>query len=157
MSSNVSDASEPLVLLHPCTSISFTGVRLTFFAVVAVLIAGAGCGREPTDPSRTNIAGVWQSFDRDLYIRNIRMVLVETRPGLVAGRWAADGKVDNACPPVGPCRDSSNIIGRNEVSQVVLHLLGAGDFVGERPRKDLLRGIIRSQQQNFHVTFTAVP
>ena len=53
-----------------------------------------------------------------------------------------------------PCRDSSVIIGRNEVAQVVLHLLGAGDFVGERPQENLLRGIIRSQQQNFHVTFT---
>ena len=129
-------------------------MRLTFFSLAAGLIAGAGCGREPTDPSRTNIAGVWQSFDRDLYIRNIRMVLVEAQPGLVAGKWTADGKVDNACPPVVPCRDSGNIIGRNEVSQVVLHLLAAGDFVGERPQKDLLRGIIRSQNQNFHVTFT---
>jgi hypothetical protein len=119
-----------------------------------VLIAGAGCGREPTDPSRTNIAGTWQSFDRDLYIRNIRMVLVETQPGVVAGRWTADGRTDNACRPGVPCRDSSIITGRNDVSQVVLELLGAGTFVGERPNKDLLRGIIRSESQNFHVTFT---
>ena len=119
-----------------------------------MLIAGAGCGREPTDPSRTNIAGTWQSFDRDLYVRNIRMVLVEAQPGLVAGRWTADGHVDNSCKPGVPCRDSGVIRGRNEVSQVVLEILGAGDFVGERPEKDLLKGIIRSQTQNFHVTFT---
>ena len=121
---------------------------------MAVLIAGAGCGREPTDPSRTNIAGTWQSFDRDLYIRNIRMVLVESQPGVVAGQWTADGRTDNACTPGVPCRDSSIIRGRNDVSQVVLELLGAGTFVGERPKKDLLRGIIRSENQNFHVTFT---
>ena len=129
-------------------------MRPTFLAILAVLIAGAGCGREPTDPSRTNIAGVWQSFDQDLYLRNIRMVLVETQPGLVAGQWTADGRIDNVCVPKVPCRDSGLIRGRNEVSQVVLEILGAGDFVGERPKKDLLRGIIRSETQNFHVTFT---
>jgi hypothetical protein len=129
-------------------------VRPTFLAIAAVLIAGAGCGREPTDPSRTNIAGIWQSFDRDLYIRNIRMVIIESQPGVVAGQWTADGRTDNACTPGVPCRDSSIIRGRNDVSQVVLELLGAGTFVGERPEKDLLRGIIRSENQNFHVTFT---
>ena len=129
-------------------------MRPILLTLVAVLVAGAGCGREPTDPSRTSIAGTWQSFDRDLYIRNIRMVLVETQAGVVAGQWTADGRVDNACTPGVPCRDSSIIRGRNDVSQVVLELRGAGTFVGERPKKDLLRGIIRSENQNFHVTFT---
>ncbi len=128
-------------------------MRLTLLTLV-VLIAGAGCGRYPTDPSRTSIAGVWQSFDRDLYIRNIRMVIVESQPGVVAGQWTADGRTDNACKQGVPCRDSSIIRGRNDVSQVVLELLGAGTFVGEHPTKDLLRGIIRSETQNFHVTFT---
>ena len=49
---------------------------------------------------------------------------------------------------------SGIIRGRNEVAQVVLELLGAGVFVGERPKRDMLKGIIRSQGQNFHVTFT---
>ncbi len=129
-------------------------MRLTFFALAAVLLAGGGCGREPTDPSRTDIAGIWQSFDRDLHIRNIRMVIIEPRPGVVVGQWTADGRTDNACTPGVPCRDSSIIRGRNEVSQVVLELLGAGTFVGERPKNNLLRGIIRSENQNFHVTFT---
>ncbi len=137
-----------------CTSISFTGVRPTFLALVAVLIAGAGCGREPTDPSRTDISGIWQSFDRDLYIYNIRMAIIEPQPGVVVGKWTAEGRTDNRCNVGLPCRDSSIIRGRNEVSQVVLELLGAGTFVGERPKRDLLRGIIRSESQNFHVTFT---
>lgn len=141
-------------LLHLMYEISFSGVRPTIFALVAVLIAGAGCGREPTDPSRTDIAGIWQSFDRDLYIYNIRMVIIEPQPGVVVGEWTADGRTDNACTPGVPCRDSSIIRGRNDVSQVVLELLGAGTFVGERPESDLLRGIIRSESQNFHVTFT---
>lgn len=114
----------------------------------------AGCGREPTDPSRTSLAGVWQSYDRNLYIYNIRMVIIEPQPGVVVGEWTADGRTDNLCTPGIPCRDSSIIRGRNEVSQVVLELLGAGTFVGERPKRDLLKGIIRSQNQNFHVTFT---
>jgi hypothetical protein len=129
-------------------------VRRIIVTIVVLVTAGAGCGREPTDPSRTNIAGVWQSFDQDLYIRNLRMVMVETQPGLVAGQWTADGRVDNTCTPGVACRDSGVIRGRNDVSQVVLEILGAGTFVGERPKKDLLRGIIRSENQNFHVTFT---
>ena len=82
------------------------------------------------------------------------MVIVEPQPGVVVGQWTADGRVDNRCTPGVPCRDSSIIRGRNEVAQVVLELLGAGTFVGERPRKDFLKGIIRSENQNFHVTFT---
>lgn len=118
------------------------------------MVVAAGCGREPTDPSRTSLAGVWQSFDRDLYISNIRMVMIEPQPGVVVGQWTADGRTDNLCTPGVPCRDSSIIRGRNEVSQIVLELLGAGTFVGERPKSDLLKGIIRSENQNFHVTFT---
>lgn len=41
-----------------------------------------------------------------------------------------------------------------EIAQIVLHLFGAGDFVGERTSTDELKGIIRSREQNFHVTFT---
>jgi hypothetical protein len=128
----------------------FTGSFVALLAATAIV----ACGREPTDPSRTGIAGIWQSFDRDLYIRNIRMVVIEPKPGAVVGTWTADGRVDNNCTPGIPCRDSSIIHGRNEVAQVVLELLGAGTFVGERPEKDLLKGIIRSEGQNFHVTFT---
>jgi hypothetical protein len=133
---------------------SFTGVRPTFFALATALIAVVACGREPTDPSRTDLTGIWQSFDRDLYIYNIRMVIAEPQPGVVVGQWTAEGRTDNACTPGVPCRDSSIIRGRNEVSQVVLELRGAGTFVGERPKKDMLKGIIRSESQNFHVTFT---
>ena len=126
----------------------------SFVALLAATAIVAGCGREPTDPSRTDLAGIWQSYDRDLYIYNIRMVIIEPKPGVIVGQWTADGRTDNRCTPGIPCRDSSIIRGRNEVAQVVLELLGAGDFVGERPKKDLLKGIIRSEGQNFHVSFT---
>jgi hypothetical protein len=127
---------------------------VTLAALVTMTGLAVACGREPTDPSRTDLAGIWQSFDRDLYIYNIQMVIIEPQPGVVVGKWTAEGRVDNRCNVGLPCRDSSIIRGRNEVSQVVLELLGAGTFVGERPKRDLLRGIIRSQGQNFHVTFT---
>lgn len=113
----------------------------------------AGCGREPTDPSSTDLTGVWRSFDQDLYIRNIRMTLVQPAPGIVAGKWTADGRTDNACKPNVACGDSSIVTGRNEVAQVVLDLLGAGTFVGELAKRDTLKGIIRSQGSNYHVTF----
>jgi len=51
------------------------------------------------------------------------------------------------------CADSSTVTGRNEVAQVVLELLGAGTFVGELAKADTLKGIIRSEGKNFHVTF----
>lgn len=116
-------------------------------------IAVSACGREPTDPSRTSLTGFWKSFDYDLYIHDIEMEIHENEPGVVIGKWSAIGKVDNSCPAGTFCKDSSVIQGRNEVAQVVLHLFGAGDFVGERTSTGQLKGIIRSREQNFHVTF----
>jgi hypothetical protein len=71
----------------------------------------------------------------------------------VTGKWRADGRTDNVCTPGVTCADSSIVTGRNEVAQVVLDLLGAGTFVGELATADTLKGIIRSQGKNFHVTF----
>lgn len=127
-------------------------------AAIVALASGAAaaisCGREPTDPSRSNLTGFWVSYDRDLYVSNIQMELTQTQPGIVIGKWRAIGKVDNSCPPGKFCTDSSIIQGRDEVAQVVLHLFGAGDFVGEQTKTNELKGAIRSMEQNFHVTFT---
>ena len=120
--------------------------------LLAVAVA-LSCGREPTDPSRSDLSGAWKSFDQDLYIRNIVMEITQTAPGVVIGKWRAQGRVDNACTPGIVCADSSTIRGRNEVAQVVLELLGAGTFVGELVNQQELKGIIRSENQNFHVTF----
>jgi hypothetical protein len=119
---------------------------------IAAIVIGA-CADEPTDPARSDLTGVWQSFDQDLHIRNIRMTLDQPSPGIVTGKWRADGRTDDACVPGQACGDSSIVTGRNEVAQVVLELLGAGTFVGELATQDTLRGIIRSEQKNFHVTF----
>jgi hypothetical protein len=126
----------------------------TVAAMAMTAIAAVSCGREPTDPSRTSLTGLWKSFDVDLYIHDIEMEIHENEPGVVIGKWSAIGKVDNSCPVGTFCKDTSIIQGRNEVSQVVLHLFGAGDFVGERTTTTQLKGIIRSREQNFHVTFT---
>lgn len=123
------------------------------FILASLSILIAACAAEPTDPSKSDLSGTWQSFDRDLYIRNIRLNLAQPSPGIIVGRWRADGRTDNVCTPGVPCADSSIVTGRNEVAQVVLELLGAGTFVGELARADTLRGIMRSQGQNFHVTF----
>lgn len=123
-------------------------------ACIAIVVAAiAGCGREPTDPSRSDLTGTWKSFDRDLYIFNIEMTLTQPAPGVVVGKWRAQGRTDNSCTPGLPCADSSIVTGRNEVAQVVLALLGAGTFVGELAKADTLKGIIRSQGTNYHVTF----
>ncbi len=128
--------------------------RIANFLFVAFIAAAiAACGREPTDPSSSDLSGQWRSFDQDLYIRNIRLVLVQPSPGIVTGKWTADGRTDNACTPGAACGDSSIVTGRNEVAQVVLELLGAGTFVGELATQDTLKGIIRSQGKNFHVKF----
>ncbi len=117
------------------------------------VVFAIGCGQEPTDPAASDLSGQWRSFDRDLYISNIRLTLVQSSPGVITGKWIADGRTDNGCTPGRQCGDSSIVTGRNEVAQVVLDLLGAGTFVGELAKQDTLRGIIRSQGQNFHVTF----
>lgn len=126
--------------------------------VIGVLLAALGsiaigCAREPTDPSRSDLTGLWKSFDQDLYIHNIEMEITQTAPGIVVGKWRALGRTDNACTPGVICKDSSFINGRNEVAQVVLELFGAGTFVGDLASKNQLKGIIRSQGTNFHVTF----
>lgn len=128
--------------------------RLANFLFACFLSAAIiACGREPTDPSSTDLTGEWRSFDQDLYIRNIRLVLVQPAPGIITGKWTADGRTDNACTPGRACGDSSIVSGRNEVAQVVLDLLGAGTFVGELATKDTLKGVIRSQGTNYHVKF----
>ena len=121
-------------------------------SVFAISVAAA-CAAEPTDPSKLELSGVWKSFDQDLYIRNIVLTLYQPSPGVIVGKWRADGRTDNACTLGIPCADSSIVTGRNEIAQVVLELLGAGTFVGERVKADTLKGIIRSQGKNFHVTF----
>ncbi len=123
--------------------------------LVAIAAIGfvAACGDEPTDPSKIDMTGTWRSFDRDLYITNIVMTLVQPAPGIVTGKWRADGRTDNVCTPGIPCADSSIVVGRNEISQVVLELLGAGTFVGELAGPDSLKGVIRSNGSNYHVKF----
>jgi hypothetical protein len=136
------------------SSPSQRGNRLANFLFAAFIAAAlVACGREPTDPSSSDLTGEWRSFDQDLYIRNIRLVLVQPSPGVITGKWTADGRTDNVCTPGVACGDSSIVSGRNEVAQVVLDLLGAGTFVGELATKDTLKGIIRSQGTNFHVKF----
>lgn len=121
--------------------------------LVATAVTGIACGREPTDPARADLTGLWKSFDRDLYIYNIEMEITQARPGVIIGKWRALGRTDNACTVGIPCTDSSVITGRTEVAQVVIELLGAGTFVGELVSANQLKGIMRSETQNFHVTF----
>lgn len=128
-------------------------VTLSHTAVLGFAVLAIACAAEPTDPSKMDLTGTWQSFDQDLYIRNIQLVLHQPSPGVIVGKWRADGRTDNVCTPGVPCADSSIVTGRNEVAQVVLQLLGAGTFVGELAQADTLKGIIRSQEKNFHVTF----
>lgn len=132
-------------------------LKLSILLVVAALGAVAGCAAEPTDPSKLELSGVWKSFDQDFHIRNIVLTLDQPSPGIIVGKWRADGRTDDACVVGVPCADSSIVTGRNEIAQVVLELLGAGTFVGERVKADTLKGIIRTENKNFHVTFGKYP
>ena len=127
--------------------------RLILASAAVLVVVAVACGGDLTAPSSRSITGQWRSFDRDLYITNIRLSLLEPSPGVVTGKWTADGRTDNVCPAAGPCGDSSVVSGRNEVGQVILELLGAGTFVGQWAAQDTLQGIIRSQGTNYHVTF----
>jgi hypothetical protein len=134
--------------------LNYSGVkkRLILAGAAALLVVAVACGREPTDPSSRSISGQWRSFDRNFNITNMRLSLLEPTPGVVTGKWTADGRTDNRCTVGVPCGDSSIVSGRNEVGQVVLELLGAGIFVGEFAADDTLKGIIRSEG-TYHVTF----
>ena len=128
--------------------------RAVRFGAIAICVAGAlSCGREPTDPARSDITGLWKSFDVDRNLRDMEMELHQVEPGVVVGKWRAIGKINGDCPAATFCKDSSTIQGRNEVAQVIIHLFGAGDFVGEHTSTDELKGVIRSFEQNYHVTF----
>lgn len=140
------------VALSYLSCVRSTGIR-AFAVITAALLVAAGCGRDPTDPSRSDLTGAWKSFDRDLYITNIEMSLSQPSPGIVVGKWRAQGRTDNVCTPGIQCADSSIVYGRNEVAQVVLQLDGAGTFVGELAKADTLKGVMKSQGQNFHVAF----
>lgn len=133
----------------------FRGYRVHGRAVAVALLAAVltACASEPTDPSKSDLSGTWRSFDQDLHIRNIVLTLQQPAPGIIVGKWRADGRTDNVCTPGVECADSSIVYGRNEVAQVALELLGAGTFVGELAKADTLKGIIRSEGKNFHVIF----
>jgi len=122
-------------------------------AVASSIVGALSCGREPTDPARSDLTGLWKSFGPDYNLRDVEMELHQVQPGVVVGKWRAIGKINGDCPPQTFCKDSSIIQGRNEVAQIVIHLFGAGDFVGEHTSTDELKGVIRSFEQNFHVTF----
>jgi hypothetical protein len=124
--------------------------------ILAISLLASACGKEPTSPSSTSIAGQWRSSDRVLYITNIRLTLIEPTPGVITGKWTADGRTDNVCSAGVPCGDSSVVSGRNEAGQVVLDMLGAGTFVGVLYKHDSLSGIVRNGT-NYHVTFGRQP
>ena len=126
-------------------------------ALLLLPLLTASCGREPTDPARSNLNGVWKSFDAHFNLYNIELELVQPAPGLVTGIWTSQGRVDNSCPPSPLCRDTSTVIGRSEVAQVVLDLQGMGPFVGQLVQKDTLRGAIRLEGRNFHLKFGRYP
>ena len=128
--------------------------RVLLIGAVATSVVGVlSCGREPTDPARSDITGLWKSFGVDYNLRDVEMELHQIEPGIVVGKWRAIGKINGDCPAGTFCKDSSTIQGRNEVAQIVIHLFGAGDFVGEHTSTDELQGVIRSFERNFHVTF----
>ncbi len=122
-------------------------------AWVALIVS---CAREPTDPSKTDITGWWQSLDRDIYVYNLQFQLAQTQPGFVTGKWRSIGRRNAKCIPFILCGDSSTIQGRNEVAQVVLDLDGLGVFVGELVNRDELKGVIRSDKPNFHLSLSRV-
>lgn len=133
----------------------FPGARraLLVGAVATTIIGALSCGREPTDPARSDLTGLWKSFGPDYNLHDVQMELHQVEPGIVIGKWRAIGKINGDCPSGAFCTDSSIIQGRNEVAQVIIHLFGAGDFVGEHTSTDELKGVIGSFGQNFHVTF----
>lgn len=120
-------------------------------------IVVGSCGREPTDPSKTDISGWWQSLDRDVYVYNLQFQLTEKQPGFVSGQWKSIGHRNAGCIPFILCGDSDAIQGRNEVAQVVLQLNGLGVFVGDLVSETELKGVILSDKPNFHLTLTRVP
>ena len=130
-------------------------MRITSHKLLLIAALGliAACAAEPTDPAKSDLTGGWRSFDQDLYIRNIQLILNQPSPGIIVGKWRADGRTDNACTPGIPCADSSIVTGRSEIAQVTLELLGAGTFVGELAKADTLKGVMKSQGKNYHVTF----
>jgi len=133
-----------------------TSRRYAYCALFATLALAIACGREPTDPSQTDISGWWQSLDRDIYVYNLQFQLTQSQPGLVTGKWRSIGRRNAKCIPFILCGDSSTIQGRNEVAQVVLELDGLGVFVGELVSQNELRGVIRSDKPNFHLTLARV-
>jgi hypothetical protein len=80
-------------------------LRLSNVPVALLAAIAVACAAEPTDPAKSDLSGVWQSFDQDLYIRNIQLTLKQPSPGIVTGKWRADGRTDTACVPNTACGD----------------------------------------------------
>src|SRR5260370_5275094 len=84
----------------PIYSLFMRRGRVLLIAAVATSVIGVlSCGREPTDPARSDITGLWKSFDVDRYLHDMEMELHQVQPGIVIGKWRAIGKINVNCPP----------------------------------------------------------
>lgn len=101
-----------------------------------------GCAPEPTTPADTDLGGVWTATAHLYSLSNFRLEILQEPQGIVSGKWFALQDGDGGGCPVGTlCDASGDIIGRNTVAQVEIHLVGAGRFEGALVEPNQLRGI----------------
>jgi hypothetical protein len=118
-------------------------MRTTLFLQSSLLVALAACGPEPTEPSKTSLAGTWASNANLFGLSNIRMKIVQEPQGVVSGGWTGTGVGPAGDCPVGvTCATNGDLIGRNLVGHVNIELIRGGSFEGNLVEPQKLRGIL---------------
>ena len=112
------------------------------------------CAPEPTTPADTDLGGVWAANAHLYTLSDFRLHILQEPQGIVSGKWFAlqDGD-GGGCPTGSLCNASGNLIGRNTVSQVEIHLVGAGRFEGVLVEPNRLRGIYAVNESYDTITF----
>ena len=122
---------------------------------ILLVIASAACGPELTTPSDKSLAGTWRSEAHVFTLSSFRMQIVQEPGGIVSGTWSAHGDGGRGCPEHTPCEASGSLIGRNNVAQVQIELIGStGRFEGVQVKTDELRGIFAVGDGFEVITFT---
>jgi len=122
--------------------------------VTLLLSAVLGCGPELTDPSSTNISGNWTSNDVIGPLSSVSLNVEQASDGSVQGQWAGVTSPNVACPPGLGVTPTGPVSGSNTIFALQMSLVGAGEFDGQVPDQDTMRGSFASCGVTYSVTFT---
>ena len=119
------------------------------------VLAVTSCGPALTDPSSTDVSGIWVSPGPAAGMTNMSVNIVQASDGSITGTYTAIGTPGlQFCPATGTCAISGTVAGSNSVLQVFFSMSDAGSFTGQLIGGTELRGAMTRTSSTGAVQFT---